>query len=623
MLSPGKYHEGVPRDPALNMRFRRATILRALEDKPFRQGLLEACRLDILFYINTFCWSFNPKKKGLAAARPFITWDFQERALLATPEDSDSPGLLWCYENDKNAVIEKSRDMGATWLLLIMQDWLALFHPYFQSLNISRNEDAVDDKTQDSLFWKLRWMHRHLPDWMTGQIEDTKLYLGYPRTSSAVTGQASTGRAGVSGRAGFIFVDEVAHIREATEIRQRTANVADCRVFVSTHEGAGTEFYRLVNTPEMVQLQMHWTEHPEHKRGLYRSALKNGVPDILDTAYKFPPDYEFVLDGTPTGGPFPGIRSVWYDRKAAEIGDETGVASQLDINPTGSVSQFFSPSLIRELQDAKDCVPPYWEGEVVMDPHTNRVTELVQMKGGPLKLWLIPNYHGLIEPDVFVFGADTATGLGGKGSTNSCLSGIRCRDGEKVLEFASPNIDPGSFAEMTVALCWFFADKNGEGAKLIWEKQGPGDSYGKRVLELNYRNVYKDEDEANPIPGFRRRTEVPGWQPNPKNTRLLMEDYRNGLRTRQMRNRSWIALEECLYWAVTPTGVKHSGQSSKIDPSGAGVNHGDRSVADALAWRLARGLGAKLKREEETRVVVGTLAWRRQLAEAATIEQEW
>lgn len=595
------------------MRFRQATITRSLKDKPFRKGLIEACKLDILFYINTFVFTFNPKKKGYAAAPPFITWPFQEHALLDTPEDGD-PGLLWCYENDKNAVVQKSRDMGWTWLALILEDWLCLFHPFVHCLNISRSAEAVDDKSQDSLFWKLRWMHRHLPDWLKGDIEETKMFFGFKRTGGVISGEASTGRAGVSGRAGFIFVDEVSHIREATEVRQRTANVSDFRLFVSTHEGAGTEFYKLTETPEMVQRTTHWSEHPEHRRGLYRSNPKDGKPDVIDTTYQFPPDYEFVLDGTPTGGPYPGLRSPWYDRKSAEIGDETGVASQLDINPTGSVSQFFSPALIRELQDVY-CRLPLWEGEVVYDKDTNRVIELAPVSGGPLKLWMIPDYRGNIPKDSYVFGVDVATGLGGKGSTNSCLSGVRCRDGEKILEFAHPAIEPYDLASLAVALCWFFSDLEGNGAGLIWEKQGPGASFGKRIIELGYRNIYWEQDEANPIQGVRRVAASPGWMPNIKSTRIVMEDYRFALRMRQFINRSREALEECLFWAVTPQGLKHTRQTSKTEQSGAGVNHGDRSVADALAWRLARGLGARLQKVEEQRIMPGTLAWRRQIAQ--------
>lgn len=631
MLSPGKWHQQVPKDPLGNRQFRLATLKKARTDRGLQQGLIHACRQDLLFYINTFVFQYNPLKKGAEAAAPFLTWPFQEQALLAAPERPDFQsqqieyGLLWCYEHERNAVVEKSRILGITWLFLILQDWLCLFHPYVQTLNISRNEDAVDDKSPDSLFWRLRFMHEHLPAWLIGHVDDSKLFLGFQRTKSVITGQASTGRAGVGGRAGLIFVDECAHIREMTEVRRRTANTTDCRFFNSTHEGVGTEFYKLTQTPEMVKITLHWSQHPEHSRGLYYSRIKNGKPDIVDTGYQFPHDFKFVLDGSPTGGPYPGLRSPWYDKKCDEIGSPHGVASQLDINPTGSVSQFFDPQLVRELQDTY-AIDPMFQGDLAYDPYTGRPARegpLVSGPGGPLRLWLHPDHRGRIPAERYAFGADVATGQGGRQSTPSCLSGIRCKDGVKILEYANPFIEPTDFATLSVAVCWLFKDEDGQGAQLAWERQGPGEKFGKQVLELGYRNIYWMKDEGNP--SGRKKAEDPGFSPKRQTTRLLMEDYKRGLSTRQIVNHSREALEELLYWRYAADGgIEHTMSIQKGDPSGAGANHGDRSVADALAWLLARGLGAQIKKQEETRARVGTLQWRRELAEAHERQQgDW
>ena len=214
MLSPGSYHLRVPKSPLKNLRFRQWLLKRCMEEKSYRRAVIEMCRQDIAFFISTFVWQFNPKKKNTAAVGPFILWDFQEAVLLDRPESVRMPeitkgmGVIWCYENDRSLVVQKSREMGISWLMLLVQDWLALFHPYFQSLNISRSADAVDDKSPNSLFWKLRFVHEYLPDWLKGEIKQEKMYLGYDRTKSVITGEASTGRAGVGGRAGVIFVDE-------------------------------------------------------------------------------------------------------------------------------------------------------------------------------------------------------------------------------------------------------------------------------------------------------------------------------------------------------------------------------------------------------------------------------
>lgn len=360
MLSPGKWHEQVPRGWRANLEFR-ARLLRLAKGSPKNQkALREACRQDILFFILCFVFQFNPKKKPEDRIGPFIPWDFQEEALLSRPETNGKKGILWCYENSQSAVVEKSREMGASWLFLIFQDWLSLFFEYTQTLNISRSADAVDCKSPDSLFWKLRFMHERLPDWLKGEIVEEKMYFEYKRTHSITTGEASTGRAGVGGRASTIFIDEFPQIKEAVEVRQRTANTADVRFFNGTHQGVDTEFYRLTQTPEIVKIVMHWTQHPEKKVGLYRFDKEANKVEYLDKAHHFPVEFNFVMDGSPTGGPWPGVRSPWYDWKSKEIGSARGVAMELDINPTGSVSQFFDPLMISVLSSTYAC-RPYWE----------------------------------------------------------------------------------------------------------------------------------------------------------------------------------------------------------------------------------------------------------------------
>jgi hypothetical protein len=59
-------------------------------------------------------------------------------------------------------------------------------------------------------------------------------------------------------------------------------------------------------------------------------------------------------------------------------------------------------------------------------------------------------------------------------------------------------------------------------------------------------------------------------------------------------------------------GVMHARSRSKVDPSGARENHGDRVIADALAWKGVhdRTVIAKV---ETPAVVYGCLKWRNNL----------
>src|SRR5688572_4085952 len=109
MLSAGTHYKRVPKDKRENLEFRKFVLQRADENPEYRQALIRACREDILFYINTFVYQFNPKEKKNRFLKmgPMITWDYQDHALVS--RDPRKPGLLWCIENDEDCIIEKSR----------------------------------------------------------------------------------------------------------------------------------------------------------------------------------------------------------------------------------------------------------------------------------------------------------------------------------------------------------------------------------------------------------------------------------------------------------------------------------------------------------------------------------
>lgn len=604
MLSPGRHHERVPRGMRENARVRRE-LLHAAEDRLVRRRLWEMCRSDVLFYINSFVFQFNPNKHG-GEVGPFVTWPFQDDAVRS---------MLECIEDGEDLVIEKSREMGATWLCGIVFDWLARFHEWKKFLVISRNADAVDkaDDT-DSVFWKLDHIDRYLPDWMREGRDRKRMLITYGRTNSQIAGTASTGLAGVSGRATAIFVDEYSLIREDAEVRQGTASTSKCRIFNGTHRGIGTEFNKLCEQVDMRKLRMHWTQHPDKVAGLYRSS---SPPEIMDKSFQFAPEFEFVMDGTPAGGPFPGIRSPWYDKQAKKIGNSRGVAMDLDINPEGSSSQVFDPLVIRELTTY--CEEPHWIGNVLYDRDTGDEPELVPTPGGRVKLWVRPRLQGgvlRLPVGKYAAGADIATG---SGHTPSCLTVAEGRGngtGRKVLEFSNAQISSDEFAVFCVAVCRLFRDENGSTAFFAWENAGPGVRFGLKVVELGYRRIYYKTDDFD----IRQKaTMKPGWYPSEAAKRELIESYMAALGNRIFENPSRDALAETLrfeYKSGTSGGIGHANEDTD-DPAAARKNHGDLVIADALAYKMMKSLWVPELEAGEEPVLhdVRSLAGRRALFE--------
>lgn len=602
------YYKLITTDPIKNLRLRVKVLRAAQRDIFIRTALREMCKRDFVFFVNLFIWQYNPLKKDGLEAGPFIMWDCQLRAVLKQPgvpwpgedeDDLNDCGILESIENGHSLLIEKSRDMGISWLCLLVFLWLFLFYPYQKFLCISRNEAAVEDEDPDSLFWKLDWALRHLPSWLRPEIRRRKRFFGNDSLNSTITGQASTGEAGVGGRATAMLIDEFSAIKEDKEVRQRTASTTNCRIFNGTHRGMDTEFYALSQQPEMPKLRIHWTQHPDKRKGLYRS----GIPvEVLDKQFVYQPGFNFVMDGSPVGGARPQLRSPWYDRKCEEIGSSRGVAQELDINPSGSVSQFFDPLVISGLV-REYAQNPQWEGDISADGRN-----LVHEAGGRIKLWIFPDASGHPPKARYGAGADISMGTG---ASPSCLSIGNAETGEKVLECQDPRMSPDEWAVFCFRVLSLFVDDEGQLPLLGWEHKGPGALFTKKLKATGYRRFYYRENELD-ITGAPVPATEPGWDPKPANKLLLLEEYRQALRKRQYLNRSERALMECLSWKYSKNGYPVYGRATESDdPSGARDNHGDQTIADGLSWKMMQIIGVSEQKKVQETIPIGSIAWRK------------
>lgn len=573
-------------------------LAKARGDKRLRDDLIEVCRQDILFFINVFCFIFEPRSR---AVYPWCTYGFQDEAI---------PEILDCIDVGEDLVIEKSRDMGASWMCIVVMVWFFLFHSNSKFNMVSRKEALVDDDTNpDSLFWKVDFLLKHLPDWMRPDYERKKMAFTNGVNNCTITGEATTGTATVGGRGTAVFVDELSRIppKEAALLVSGTADTARCRIFNFTPFGTANAAYKLASRKDIRKLRLHWSVHPEKGAGLYRFNTHHYNRVYYDKAYKFGEDYPFVDDGK--------LRSPWYDEECRRRANDREVAQMLDIDYLGSSYQFFDRQMIADLQRVL-AVEPYVEGDVTYDSETGKFGEWTTVKEGPVKLWMQLDGSGRPRRSNFVVACDVSLGTG---ATNSCATAIDVATGEKVMEYATPYLRAEQFATKVLALCYWLRGVDGEGAYLGWEMQGPGIMFGKRILELGYRNVYFRKNEFA-LSG--KISDTPGWTPTPDNKRTVFESYRTALANKQMTNRSWLALEECLYFIHLPNGaIEHSGALEAEDPTGARINHGDRVVPDALAWKLAQERQVKSK-GESTEVKVGSLAWRRELAAKRRREEE-
>lgn len=568
-----------PLDPQTNLLWRAFAWRACDKSRRAREQTRERCRHDLDFFTNSFVWQFNPGKIGREVG-PFILRPRQSQVLERTAKrlfntDGLRLDMTW----------EKSREEGASWMALILFVHRCLFWSRQKFLCVSHTADAVDKPGDpDSLFWKIDFIHEYLPEWMLGAVDRTKMKFVYGNTKSAITGAASTGRSGVGGRATAVLLDELGKQVNADEIIGQTADTGP-RLMVSTHYGPDTPFYRQTVRPDVAKELMHWSHNPEKARGLYRYDGDNNRIEVLDKTHEFPPDYPFVMAEAPTGGPFPGLRSPWYDAECVRRASPRDIAQHLDIDPLGSQTQFFNALTIHQLIRAH-CREPLWEGELSYDEDAGKPLRLVERPGGIIKLWQRPLADGRLVRAPYGCGCDISAG---SGATNSVAAFGNANTGEKVAEIATAHMRPEKFAPLVVAMCRLLLDEEDVPAKLVWETPGPGATFGDLVFALNFTNIHYREPAGGEAVKS-QTSKIPGWHNQPQQMLTLFEHYRGALDGHQFINRSRLAMEETLKYRYTSTGVEHPGSKTSDDPSGARVNHGDRVVADALLWKMMRAL---------------------------------
>jgi hypothetical protein len=531
------------------------------------------CKRDLLFFVSGFVWTYDPRKASGSTLLPFIPYPFQCDAMLklhrAIMDDKARKHVVW----------EKSRDLGATWQIMIVYTHLFLFEDAVDLLVGSRKEEYVD-KAGDKkcLFWKADFIIENLPDCLRPPIRRNKLIIENLANRSTITGESANPEFGRGDRKLSCFLDEFPFCEHDEAVLSATDDTTNCRILVGTPAGNNNSFARERRNNENLVITTHWSEHPEKAYGLYRVDLDDrGMPfcTVSDVAWhSLNPDYPFVMEPGGGVGRFKGLRSPWYDeqcRKRSRI----RVRRELDIDYMAGQGQFADPAKIaRYIQDI--CRPAMQIGELVYvtEGADLAVKEFFKTDHGRLRLWCDMD-AGRPVKDEYVIGGDPSMGAG---ASNSVWTIANKRTRTVVGEYVNPNVKPHKFGEIGVALAKWFHD-----AYLIWESNGHGYAVSSRITDdLGYDNVYmrRREDSLG-----KRESDVPGFHTTPETKMELLGDYLQGLESRSFTNPSHDSVEEILEYVIQDGSVEHSGAINAMDPAGAKKNHGDRAISAALAHK--------------------------------------
>ena len=595
----GRWSGGVPRDLAGNAAYRLRVLnlcgsgggLPYEEVLENRRVVRRICAEDLSYYVNVFCWTYDPRKSG--GAVPFVLYPYQERALRE----------LVAALGEEDLLVEKSRDMGASWLFMVLLDWRCRFHGGESYLLGSRNESYVEQKgNEKALFSKLDYLVRWTPEWMRPRYERKKMHMENLDNGTKINGESTTGDFARGDRRTAVLLDEFAAVeaRDGYKCLNSTRDVTRCRFFNSTYQGIGNAFYETSRRHGLKKVRLHWSEHPEKSAGLYMS--EGGRLKLLDDKFDwaaferekgFEDGYRYVLDGK--------IRSPWYDVEETRCANRVELAQELDINPAGGDYGFFDKAMLGALK-REYCRAPYGKGNVVYDVDMGKVIGWEDTEKGRVDLWITLSEadweRGKCPYDDrnYYAGVDVAAGTGATPSVLTVADGVT---GEKALEASDSGMLPHEWASFVVCVCRFFAGRDGDGAFLLWEANGPGREFGIAVKDLGYGNVWRREGGQYDEKGG---TRFAGWSNTRETKRLLLGDYRKALTRRLFINRSVRALRECEEYIHLTTGdIEHVSSAHAQDPTGARENHGDRVIADACCWwaMRSRGVGIPIQFQKE------------------------
>lgn len=297
---------------------------------------MDKCRKDTVHWFKYWAWTYDPRSDSPIQDFPFDPFEYQSNLINWLERQ------VFLYR--KGGVVEKSRDMGASWVIC---DWNVkqfLFNPGYSALIGSRKEDYVDKKgDMGTLFEKCRYQLRLLPLWMLPDgfdpLDDKSMpfmKLVNPKNKAMLVGESSNPNYGRGGRFTATFQDEFAFFPSGgTEAYASLSQSARSNFFISTPNGKQNKFAELRFSGSYPVFTIHWKQHPwKDDRWLQIERTKMNSAEI---AQEIELDYEASLSGR--------IFSEWDEK--------------YHVITWGEFVQFFGKMATDD--NGLPCIPKHWQ----------------------------------------------------------------------------------------------------------------------------------------------------------------------------------------------------------------------------------------------------------------------
>lgn len=276
-----------------------------------------------------------------------------------------------CLRGGESGLIEKCRDMGATWCCAIASAHLWCFWPG-ASIGWGSQEANLVDKLgdPDSILEKIRIVLRHLPRELLPvgfSMKEHALHMRIinPETGATIIGDAGD-NIGRGGRSLIYFKDEAAHYQHPEMIEAALMTNARTQIDISSVNGIGNVFHRKrENGEEWIPgrpvvkgrtnvLVMDWRDHPGKTQEWYYTlrAKYEGDGLLHKFAQEVDRDYSAAVVGTVIPGDW--VRAAIDAHIKLKLKCDGGWCAALDIADGGSDTNALSIRkgiLLRELDE--------------------------------------------------------------------------------------------------------------------------------------------------------------------------------------------------------------------------------------------------------------------------------
>ena len=261
------------------------------KSQELRAVALERCRRDLIFWVENFVWTFDPRRLPASPLIPFLLFPRQREYLQ---------WRVSVRSRRSNGICEKSRDSGMSWLNICDQLHLWLFTDNFKGAFGSAKEDLVDHKGDpDSIFEKMRILIRNLPHWMLPTGFDEDKHDNFKRLLNPANGSVITGESGDDcGRGGRSFIydwDEVAFTPHPLMIESALSNSSNTIYYTSSANGFNFFYRKVSHAPSEDLFRFFWKFDPRKDDAWYAEQCKKY--DKTTVAQEIDIDYGASVEG--------------------------------------------------------------------------------------------------------------------------------------------------------------------------------------------------------------------------------------------------------------------------------------------------------------------------------------